>query len=78
MGILNVIKLANDYNKAKKLLKDEKIKGKAEEVRKTVQKLRGLVGELNEYRDKLTVFILKVKDTMTTLNNRVKTRKVGK
>ena len=78
MGILNVIKLANDYNKAKKLLKDEKIKGKAEEVRKIVQKLRDFVAELNEYRDKLTVFILKVKETMSSLNDRIKTRKVGK
>ena len=78
MGILNVIKLANDYNKAKKLLKDDKIKSKADEVRKVVQKLRDFVAELNKYRDKLTVFILKVKETMSSLNDRIKTRKVGK
>lgn len=78
MGLLNVIKLANDYNKAKKLLKDGKLKNKADEVRKVVQKLRDFVAELNKYRDKLTIFILKVKETITSLNDRIKTRKVGK
>ena len=76
MGLFNVIKLANDYVKAKKLLKKanvDKIK-----VKEYIDKLHDYVQALNQTKDDINLHILKVKEIMRALSERLKNRKVGK
>ena len=76
MGLFNVIKLANDYVKAKKLLKKanvDKIK-----VKEYIDKLHDYVQALNQTKDDISLHILKVKEIMRGLSERLKNRKVGK
>lgn len=73
MGILNVIKLANDYNKAKKYLKQSKVDAK--KIKEITEKLQDYVAELNKTRDEITVHILKVKEVMRNLSDRLRPRK---
>ena len=53
MGLLNVIKLANDYNKAKKLLKSKKA---------DVEKIAKIIGSLQEYIAVLKTFVLELEE----------------
>lgn len=58
MGILNVIKLANDYNKLKKLVEKgnidvNKVKSAIENVKKFLSMLEHLKVELQELIDKV-------------------------
>ena len=76
MGLLNVLKLANDYSKAKKYLKEKKVDAK--KIKEVVERLHDYVSELNELRDKLTVHILKVKEIMRDLSDKLKPRKEKK
>ena len=76
MGLFNVIKLANDYVKAKKLLKKanvDKIK-----VKEYIDKLHDYVQALNQTKDDINLHIIKVKEIMRGLSERLKNRKVGK
>ena len=76
MGLFNVIKLANDYVKAKKLLKKanvDKIK-----IKEYIDKLHDYVQVLNQTKDDINLHILKVKEIMRALSDKLKNRKVGK
>ena len=62
MGILNVIKLANDYNKAKKLISSKK--PDIEKAKALIEKVKGFVEYLYSLKDKLQELILEVKDVI--------------
>lgn len=53
MGLLNVIKLANDYNKAKKLLESKKA---------DVEKIAKIIGSLQEYITMLKNFVVELEE----------------
>lgn len=53
MGLLNVIKLANDYNTAKKLLKSKKA---------DVEKIVKVIKSLQKYTEFLKDFILELEE----------------
>lgn len=72
MGIFNLIKLANDYNKAKKLLAEKDIKGKASKIRQTLANLQEFIVELESMKDRLADYIAKVKGVIRTLTTRLK------
>ena len=76
MGILNVIKLANDYNNAKKLLKSKKFD--ATKIKDAIDKLHDFIEELKNMKNELDAFIVRTKELMRKLSELLKTRKVGK
>lgn len=53
MGLLNVIKLANDYNNAKKLLESKKA---------DVERIAKVIGSLQEYIACLKTFVLELEE----------------
>ena len=53
MGLLNVIKFANDYNKAKKLLKQKKV---------DVIKIRDCMDSIQEYINFLRDFMVRIEE----------------
>lgn len=53
MGLFNIIKLANDYNKAKKLLESKKA---------DVEKIARIIGSLQEYINWLKEFIVELEE----------------
>lgn len=55
MGLFNVIKLANDYNQAKKLLKSKKA---------DVEKIAKIIGSLQEYIAVLKTFVLELEENI--------------
>ena len=76
MGLLNVIKLANDYNKAKKLLESKKA---------DVEKIAKIIGSLQEYIAILKTFVLELeekiyqaKEVMGKLADRLQEKKGDK
>ncbi len=72
MGIFNLIKLINDYDKAKKLLAEKDIKGKESKVRKTLADLQEFIVELESMKDRLADYIAKVRGVIRTLTTRLK------
>lgn len=70
MGLINVVKLANDYNKAKKLLKKN---GKidASKIKELIEKLHDFIEELKDIQLKISEFILKVKSIMKSLSDKL-------
>ena len=73
MGLFNVIKLANDYVKAKRLLKKsgvDKVK-----IKEYIDRLHDYVQELNSTKDTINIHILKVKELMRGLSDKLKSRK---
>lgn len=72
MGILNVIKLANDYNKAKKLL--EKNEVKVDEIRKVVTSITKGVEYLKNLRTQLSELISKYNSVASRLLTKLKRR----
>lgn len=76
MGLLNVIKLANDYNQAKKLLKSKKVN--ATKVRDAIDKIHDYIEELKNAKDKIDTLIVKAKERIRKLSELLKVRKVGK
>lgn len=65
MGLFNVIKLANDYNKAKKLLASKHIDiAKAKEL---IERVKQLVDYLYSLKDKLSELIQDVKGVIKGL-----------
>jgi hypothetical protein len=76
MGLFNVIKLANDYNQAKKLLKSKKA---------DVEKIAKIIGSLQEYIAVLKTFVLELeekiyqaKEVMGKLADRLQKKKGDK
>ena len=76
MGLLNVIKLANDYNQAKKLLKSKKA---------DVGKIAKIISSLQEYIAILKTFVLELeekiyqaKEVMGKLADRLQEKKGDK
>lgn len=65
MGLFNIIKLANDYNKAKKLLQSKK--PDVEKAKQLIEKVKGFVDYLYSIKDELAKFIKDVKDTIAEL-----------
>ena len=53
MGLLNVIKLANDYNKAKKLVQSKKA---------DIEKIAKIIESLQEYINFLKGFVLELEE----------------
>ncbi len=76
MGVFNVIKLANDYVRAKKYLKKNNVDAK--KIKEYMDKLHDFIDVLNSYKDWITSHILKAKEVMSMLSKRLKERKVGK
>ena len=72
MGILNVIRLANDYNKAKKLLEKKEIK--VDEIRKVITSITKGVEYLKNTRTKLSELISKYNTIITKLVAKLKRR----
>jgi hypothetical protein len=76
MGLFNVIKLANDYNKAKKLLESKKA---------DVEKIAKIIGSVQEYITVLKTFVLELeekiyqaKEVMGKLADRLQEKKGDK
>ena len=76
MGLFNVIKLANDYNKAKKLLESKKA---------DVEKIAKIIGSPQEYIAILKTFVLELeekiyqaKEVMGKLADRLQEKKGDK
>ena len=76
MGVFNVIKLANDYVKAKKVLKEKKVDAK--KIKELIEKLHEYIKQLNETKDVILGHIAKVKEVMRGLSNKLNPRKEGK
>jgi len=72
VGILNVIRLANDYNKAKKLLEKKDIK--VDEIRKVITSITKGVEYLKNTRTKLSELISKYNTIITKLVAKLKRR----
>lgn len=58
MGLFNVIKLANDYAKAKKVLAQKKI---------DIKKAKEFIDLLYKYKDELSTYIRDIKDILKRL-----------
>jgi len=70
MGILNVIKLANDYSKAKKLLKSNK--AKVEQIQKYIDSLHNFIEWIKDFKVELDEWIEKAKQLMRDLSTKLK------
>lgn len=76
MGLFNVIRLANDYIKAKKILKSKKID--KIKIKEYIDKMQDYIHTLNETKDTINIHILKVREVMRGLSDLLKSRKEGK
>lgn len=72
MGLFNVIRLANDYNKAKKLLEKKDVK--VDEIRKVITSITKGVEYLKNIRTKLSELISKHNTVITKLVSKLKRR----
>lgn len=70
MGLFNVIKLANDYNKAKKYL--ESRKEDLQYVKDLVEKVKKFLEYVTEVKDSLAVLINQVQATIKELEKKIK------
>jgi predicted transcriptional regulator len=70
MGLLNVIKLANDYNTAKKILKGKNIN--KVELRKILASIREIQDRLDAIKDIVEERISKTKNMIKELLKKVK------
>lgn len=73
MGLLNVIKLANDYNKAKKYLK--KNKHVVEDAKKFIEKAESMLKYILDLKQELQNFIGEVEKVIEGLKKIVKAGK---
>ena len=73
MGLLNVIKLANDYNKAKKLVESKK--ADVEKITKIIESLQEYINWLKGFIVELEEIIYQAKELMGKLA--VKLQKKG-
>jgi hypothetical protein len=76
MGILNVIKLANDYNKAKKLLESKK--ADVEKIAKIIDSVQDYIGLLKNFVLELEEKIYQAKEVMGKLADRLQEKKGDK
>ena len=65
MGLLNVIKLANDYNKVKKAIKNNKVN--ADKIKGYIDTLNNLLDWLRDFRADIEQRIATVKETIKKL-----------
>ena len=72
MGLFSVFKLANDYNKAQKYLKEKDIS--VDKVRKVITSIMKGVDYLKNLRAKLNELITKHIGMVNKLNNKLKRR----
>lgn len=63
MGLLNVIKLANDYNKVKKAIKNNKV---------NTDKIKGYIDTLNNLLDWLRDFRVDIEQRIATVKEMIK------
>ena len=73
MGLVNVIKLANDYNKAKKAIESKKID--AIKIKRYLDSLHDIVDIVKSAKKKLDEFISHVKEIMEKLSELLKNKK---
>lgn len=76
MGILNVIKLANDYNKAKKLLESKK--ADIEKIAKVIDSVQDYIGLLKNFVLELEERIYQAKEVLGKLADRLQEKKGDK
>lgn len=67
MGLFNVIRLANDYNKAKKMLSSKKID--VEKIKGMVERIKSYLDYLYEMKDRLDEIIQHVKQMIKDLKS---------
>ena len=75
MGLLNVIKLANDYQNAKKLLK--KNSAKVKDIENAILKVQEFIIELKDFGDKIKSLTNRAKDLISELSERIPKGKEG-
>lgn len=76
MGLLNVIKLANDYNQAKKLLKSKK--ADVEKIAKVIESIQEYINFLKDFVVELEERIYQAKELMGKLADRLQEKKGDK
>ena len=76
MGLLNVIKLANDYNKAKKLLQSKKVE--AQKIRDAIESIQEFINFLKDFVVELEERIYQAKELMGKLADRLQEKKGDK
>lgn len=75
MGLLNVIKLANDYQNAKKLLKKNSTKVK--DIENAILKVQEFIIELKDFGNKIKSLTNRAKDLISELSERIPKGKEG-
>ena len=73
MGLFNVIKLANDYNKAKKLL--QKNNAKVKDIENSIVKVQEFIIELKAFIKDLNAWIDRAKDLISDLSTKIPRQK---
>ena len=76
MGLLNVIKLANDYNTAKKLLKSKK--ADIEKIAKVIESIQEYIAILKTFVLELEERIYQAKEVMGKLADKLQQKKGDK
>lgn len=73
MGLFNIIKLANDYNKAKKLLQSKKVE--AQKIRDAIESIQEFINWLKDFVLELEEKIYQAKEVMGKLADRLQEKK---
>lgn len=76
MGLFNIIKLANDYNKAKKLLQSKKVE--AQKIRDAIESIQEFINWLKDFVVELEERIYRAKELMGKLADRLQEKKGDK
>ena len=76
MGLLNVIKLANDYNKAKKLLKEKKVD--AIKIRDYMDSIQDYINFLRDFIVELEERVYRAKELLAHLADKLHAAKGDK
>ena len=76
MGLFNIIKLANDYNKAKKLLQSKKVE--AQKIRDAIESIQEFINWLKDFAVELEERIYRAKELMGKLADRLQEKKGDK
>ena len=75
MGLFNLIKLANDYNKAKKLVEKHNVDKK--KIGEYIIKVQDYIHALESFKQRVADCILRAKCIMIELSNKLQERKEG-
>lgn len=70
MGLFSLIKLANDYGKAKKFVESKK--GDVEKLKLFVEKIKAFINSLEGYKNQLISIIGEAKEFLKELEARIK------